>query len=352
MDIQYPRDYTMNQLEMTYANFIESVCKMYNVPDAAAPLVKGYEALLEAQNSALMEGLLTDKAKNWIKIGIIPALLIAGQVQKVLEKHRAADEYDAVKAQVEDTLDELTTIDLRVPYDITGGHEAYYQEGPKGWHTVTPRYYGGAVQKPYDSYNDGTCGHESIDDGFANYEPRLTIEHLLQEASACASYCSDSTLKTMAKDVIDVGKRLRMQVNEYVGVVEKSFDPGWCKHFDNYEPNGAQKQLNAEKDKLKWWSDTVAKTMQEFLDKRTEIYGDAEAKRHEEYMHTDATRPEPDFKVTEDDKHCRVPFSAVRTDMYKDKDGKIHRTHLRDYSSDFVPSEDKFYKRKYPDVER
>jgi len=33
----------MNQLEMTYANFIESVCKMYNVPDAAEPLVKGYK---------------------------------------------------------------------------------------------------------------------------------------------------------------------------------------------------------------------------------------------------------------------------------------------------------------------
>lgn len=331
----------MNQLEMTYANFIESVCKMYNVPDAAAPLVKGYEALLEAQNSALMEGLMTDKAKNWIKIGIILALLIAGQVRKVLEKHRAADEYDAVKAQVEDTLDELTTIDLRVPYDITGGNYTYDQAGPKGWHTVTPEYYGGAVEKPYDSYNDGTCSHASIADGFANYEPRLTIEHLLQEASACASYCSDSTLKTMAKDVIYVGGRLRMQVNEYVG-----------RYFNNYEPNGAQKRLNAEKDKLKRRSDTFAKTMQEFLDKRTEIYGDAEAKSYEEYMHTDATRPRPDFKVTEDDKHCRVPFSAVRTGMYKDKDGKIHRTHPRDHSSDFVPSEDKFYWIKYPDVKR
>lgn len=40
----------MNQLEMTYANFIESVCKMYNVPDAAEPLVKGYKALIEAQH--------------------------------------------------------------------------------------------------------------------------------------------------------------------------------------------------------------------------------------------------------------------------------------------------------------
>lgn len=40
----------MDQLEKTYSTFVECICNMYGMPDAAEPLLQGYKALVEAQN--------------------------------------------------------------------------------------------------------------------------------------------------------------------------------------------------------------------------------------------------------------------------------------------------------------
>lgn len=65
----------MNQLEQTYANYIDEVCRLYNAPDAAGPLIEGYAALLEAQNKALTEGAIVDKIKAFGKNTILPLLV-------------------------------------------------------------------------------------------------------------------------------------------------------------------------------------------------------------------------------------------------------------------------------------
>lgn len=64
----------MNQIETTYANFIESVCRQYNIPDAVAPLVEGFDAYCAISNQALMEGAVFDKIKSAAKNVILPII--------------------------------------------------------------------------------------------------------------------------------------------------------------------------------------------------------------------------------------------------------------------------------------
>lgn len=128
----------MNQLEKTYANFIESVCKMYNVPDAAAPLVKGYEALLEAQNSVLMEGFGLDSIKragqNVIDFtkgfihGVLPgaACIVLPWIpieavnygKKLYEQHKIDEEYAVKLGELNKELDAMNKVSIKVPKNI------------------------------------------------------------------------------------------------------------------------------------------------------------------------------------------------------------------------------------------
>lgn len=346
-----PTPVQQNQsLEQLYTAFIENMCKVSGKPEMAKPLIEGFGAYYNArmQSNPILESWLGDKAKKWIKIGIIPALLINGQVQKVLEKHRAEDDYNAIKAEVEDTLDSLTTIDVRVPYDLTGWNTN--KGTPRYWH-IEKR---GLYNEPVEEYNPATCRHDNF---ITNYygDGRLTIEDLLKDASSCITYCNDDELKKTASVAVELGKLLRWDIDKYLSEVNKSFNKD-REEWDKEHPDSdytITKMLTKAKTDLHKTSQNFAEAMQEYLDMRTKKYGDAEANRVEEYMHNDATRPEPNFKVTDSDKHCRVPLTAVRTNKYKDKDGKIHRWgYDGEGNASIEPDKDKFYKGRYPNVER
>lgn len=335
-------------LEQIYTAFIENMCKVSGKPEMAKPLIEGFDAYYNArlQPNPMLESWIGDKAKKWIKIGIIPALLINGQVQKVLEKHRAEDEYKAVKAQVEDTLDDLTTIDVRVPWDISGWNT---NDGkPRGWHTVQPRYYGVGDNKPYDEYNSGTCGHAQ-NYSYSYSDSRLTIEDLLKDAASCLSFCNDTTVKDAAESAIEWGTRLRSEVSNYLNVVDFSFDRDWESWEERHPDDTRETRLDNAKQQLKRVSERFAQAMQKYLDMRTAKYGDSEADRIEQWMHTEGN--EPNFKASH--KNCRVPFTAVRTSKYKDTDGKIIRGGSITSGNDSMsPDEDKFYKGRHPHLER
>lgn len=131
----------MNQLEKTYANFIESVCKMYNVPDAAAPLVKGYEALLEAQNSVLMEGFGLDSIKQTGRkvidfckgVGLIGVALavpflpitLYNYGQELYDHYKTDKEFSAKMAELNAELKAMNNVEIKVPKNIAREAHGY-----------------------------------------------------------------------------------------------------------------------------------------------------------------------------------------------------------------------------------
>ena len=64
----------MNQIETTYANFIESVCRQYNIPDAVSPLVEGFDAYCVISNQGLTEGWTGNTLKRLGKAAAIGSL--------------------------------------------------------------------------------------------------------------------------------------------------------------------------------------------------------------------------------------------------------------------------------------
>ena len=221
----------MNQLEKTYVNFIESICKMYNVQDAAEPLIKGYEALLESQNDPLLEGRIGDFMKHTGKkivdiagcLGLVGVCLTLPWLpatafdfgKKLYNHHKIDNEYAQKLSDLNKALHYMDNVEINVPKKIAGQAEnIYHTVGDElDWRAfISPSHLGCLVDMKPGPYTEACFVANQI----KGNQRRLAsdVVNALQTIAECLSIadndesyrCKENTLEEIEKATETINK--------------------------------------------------------------------------------------------------------------------------------------------------
>lgn len=162
--------------------------------------------------------------KDWLKVFlIIGGCLFAGIGIEELRFRSAEKEYDEMKDAIEKTIQELSTVNLNIPFDIGGINE------------------------------DSTCY------ALNGYKHQISIEDLMSDARACLEYSNDESLKNKAYKVIKSGEDLDYAILGYLLFAPSCFSKSKKEKCS---------QIDRRKNEIYLAATNLSKTMNLFYAKR------------------------------------------------------------------------------------